>query len=446
MNQAFRIAVRNVGRQRKRTILLSGAVAFGFFVITLVDGFTGGIVSAVQDNFSRALGGHLYLTGSVVSERDSEVNTITDDTAAIQALESIKDKIASVHRRSSGRGTVYFGTKERSQQIEGVDFTDERDFAEKLEIDAGALGGLGKADSLVLPSETARKLGVAVGESVIIKIPTVTGQLNVGEFVLIATTPDSGIFGSGRAYVGKTALNELIGLPPEGFQTINVYLDDVEDTGKASSALYAELARRGPVAERDNAQDHGAMKTQMQRIMGRVSLNSVTASERWTGTKFTLTTIEDIMAPILALVSTLNMISLGVFIVLLSIIMIGILNSYRMVMIERTTEIGTMRAIGVRKNTIRDIFLWEALTISAVGAVSGFFLGIAAIGIISLFEFGGASFFSVFLSKGHLGFAVSPLESLRNLGILCLMSLAAVYGPARTASRMDPAQALRTSY
>jgi putative ABC transport system permease protein len=146
------------------------------------------------------------------------------------------------------------------------------------------------------------------------------------------------------------------------------------------------------------------------------------------------------MAPILALVSTLNMISLGVFIVLLSIIMIGILNSYRMVMIERTTEIGTMRAIGVRKNTIRDIFLWEALTISAVGAVSGFFLGIAAIGIISLFEFGGASFFSVFLSKGHLGFAVSPLESLRNLGILCLMSLAAVYGPARTASRMDPAQ------
>ena len=446
MKQAFRIAVRNVLRQRKRTILLGGAVAFGFFVITLVDGFTGGIIATVQDNFSRALGGHLYLTGSMVSERGSEINTIEDDTAAIQALSSIQDKIASVHRRSNGRGTVYFGTKERSQQIEGVDFTDERDFAEKLEIDAGSLGDLGKASSLVLPAETARKLGVAIGESVIVKISTVTGQQNVGEFLLVATTPDSGIFGSGRGYMEKAALNELIGLPAEGFQTINIYLNDVGDSAEAASALYAELALRGPVSERGSLQDHGAMKTQMQRLMGGASLNSVSVSERWMGTKFTLTTIEDIMAPILALVATLDMISLGVFIVLLSIIMIGILNSYRMVMIERTTEIGTMRAIGVQKKTIRDIFIWEALTISAAGAISGFLLGISAIGIVSLFEFGSASFFSVFLSKGHLGFVVSPGDSVRNFLILCLMSLAAVYAPARKASRMDPAQALRTSY
>jgi hypothetical protein len=34
----------------------------------------------------------------------------------------------------------------------------------------------------------------------------------------------------------------------------------VEDNGKASSALYAELARRGRSLS-DNAQDHGAMKT-----------------------------------------------------------------------------------------------------------------------------------------------------------------------------------------
>jgi putative ABC transport system permease protein len=172
----------------------------------------------------------------------------------------------------------------------------------------------------------------------------------------------------------------------------------------------------------------------------------VDAGERWEGTKFTLTTIEDVMAPVLSLVKALDAVSFGVFLVLLLIIMVGILNSYRMVMIERSAEIGTMRAIGVQKGGIRDIFLWEALAISAAGAAAGFLAALILIALASLVDFSGASFFALFLSKGRLVFLVAPLASLRNFVILCLMSLAAVYLPARTASRLEPAQALRSSY
>ena len=52
------------------------------------------------------------------------------------------------------------------------------------------------------------------------------------------------------------------------------------------------------------------------------------------------------------------------FVVILIIITVGIINSYRMVMMERTAEIGTMRAMGVQREGVRNIFLWEALFVA----------------------------------------------------------------------------------
>ncbi len=446
MNQSLRIAVRNVTRQQKRSLLLGGAVAFGFLVITLVNGFTAGLVVTVKENFSYAFGGHLYFTGAVVSDRGSELALIQDESAALAAIAALGDRVSSVHRRSQGAGTLYFGTTEVSQRIEGVDFADEGAFREKLQINGGSLDGLDRPGALVLPDDVADKLGVQIGEALIFKVATVTGQQNVGELILVATTGGGGGLGFGAGYVDKAFLNELIGLAPEGFQKINVYLKDVRGSAQAEGIALTTLAAQGPVELPQEDGNQASQMHQMRRLMGSGGLKSVAAAERWEGTRFSLSTIEDLIAPIMTLVATLDAIALGVFLVLLAIIMVGLMNSYRMVMIERTAEIGTMRAIGVQQGGIRAIFLWEAVTIAAVGAAAGLVLALVVIGVASLVDLSGAGFFTVFLSKGHLAFAVALPESLRNFLILCVMSLAAVYLPARTASRLEPAQALRASY
>ena len=46
----LRIAVRNLNRQKKRSFLLGGAIAFGVLVITLVNGFAGGFVTNIRHN------------------------------------------------------------------------------------------------------------------------------------------------------------------------------------------------------------------------------------------------------------------------------------------------------------------------------------------------------------------------------------------------------------
>ncbi|GAB1481873.1 FtsX-like permease family protein [Treponema sp.] len=446
MYQALRIAVRNVARQKKRSILLGSAVAFGFLIITLMNGFTSGLIATVKENFSHAFGGHLYFSGSIISDRGSELALIQDQGAALSAIAALGDRVESVYRRSRGSGILYFGSKQEAQRIEGVDFADERKFSEQLDISSGSLADLSKPGALVLPEDTVKKLGVALGEMLIFKVSTISGQQNVGEFVLVATTKSGLSMGGSSAYADKETLNALIGLSPEQFQTINVYLKDINKSGVASKIAYAELKRNGPVETKDVKEDGASHLNSMRRMMGGGALKSIAVNEQWEGTKFTLTTIEDMMAPLLSLVATLNMVSFGVFIVLLVIIMVGILNSYRMVMIERTQEIGTMRALGMQKNGIRNIFLWEALSITIAGAFSGFLLALAIMGLSSLINLSGASFFSFFLSKGHLVFKVPPLDSLKNFLILSLMSLAAVYLPARTASRLKPAEALRSSY
>jgi putative ABC transport system permease protein len=184
----------------------------------------------------------------------------------------------------------------------------------------------------------------------------------------------------------------------------------------------------------------------LRRMFGMGGPASVGASGRWEGTRFTLSTIEDVMATMLSLVSALDVISLAVFLVLMVIIMVGIMNSYRMVLMERTAEIGTMRAIGVQRSGIRDIFLAEALTITILGAAGGFLLSLTIMGIASLIDLGGASFFSMFLSHGHVSIAFKPSAILMYFLMLCAMNLVAVYFPARSASRLNPASALQTTY
>jgi len=95
---------------------------------------------------------------------------------------------------------------------------------------------------------------------------------------------------------------------------------------------------------------------------------------------------------------------------------------------ERKSEIGILRAMGVNEKTIMQLFFNKALIMGLIGAVSGFFLGIA-IGSI----WGGV--FSITL------FNVNLLVSAVILAPV--LSVAAAYIPATIAIRQDPAEVLK---
>lgn len=119
---------------------------------------------------------------------------------------------------------------------------------------------------------------------------------------------------------------------------------------------------------------------------------------------------------------------------------LGIINTMLMSILERTREIGVMKAVGGSENEIKFIFFVEAACIGLIGAVFGLILGwlVTRIanqvmntmvlpdnqGPIDLF------YFPVWLILGAIGFSV-------------IVSLAAGLYPAIRAARIDPVRALR---
>jgi len=113
---------------------------------------------------------------------------------------------------------------------------------------------------------------------------------------------------------------------------------------------------------------------------------------------------------------------------------IGIMNTMLMAVMERTREIGVMKAIGATNNRVLSIFLAESALIGLVGGIIGIILGYLislAVSIIS--EFAGVP----------LPTQVSPLAI--TLAIVFSMGVGIVSGiiPARRAAMLDPVEALR---
>ena len=167
--------------------------------------------------------------------------------------------------------------------------------------------------------------------------------------------------------------------------------------------------------------------------------------ESWEGTRYGVTTIDDVMAETSTLFRVLNTVSLTVFLILLTITMVGVVNTFRMVLLERIQEIGTMRAVGMQRGAVRSIFLMEATFIGLIGAVAGLALAAVAMVILGQVELQTNSPLQFFLDDGRLTFAVPPLTMVANVAILVVLSLGAAAIPARRAARLDPAVALRSS-
>lgn len=129
------------------------------------------------------------------------------------------------------------------------------------------------------------------------------------------------------------------------------------------------------------------------------------------------------------------------WIVLISILVTvtGIANAMLMSVTERFREIGTMKCLGALSTFIRWIFFFESSLIGAVGGAAGSLLGIVfSLGLYG-FSYGyGAVFTSV-------SYASLSLYFLMGIAAGVALSVVAAIYPASVASRMVPANALRTN-
>ena len=445
MRSLLRIAFRNTGRQKKRTLLLAGAIAFGVVVVTLLNGFTGGASRNIERVLTDLIGGHVYVSGTQLTDSRLIINVIRDweggNSPLADVVAEVEGQIADLNRRSRTLGTLIFGSKQTNQFLDGVDWHGEASFFPSLSLTAGSLPGPDDRNALILPEAAAERLRVEVGDQVLVRVATVTGQQNVGELVLAATIEDSGITAFSSAFVRLDYMGELIGTGAGEFQVLNLYLRDPRQSGRVAEVLRARL----PTAPEDEQEEVSGQPPGTPGALGAGVNRLADDEEPWEGTRFEITTLDDILDQVSDLFGVLDIVSLVVFLILLTITMVGVVNTFRMVLLERIREIGTMRAVGMQGRSVRGIFLMEAGFIGLIGALIGLVLAGIAMLVLGQLTLDTDSPLQFFLNDGRITFAVPPLSVVTNVAILLALSLLAAFIPARRAARMEPAAALRSS-
>ena len=150
---------------------------------------------------------------------------------------------------------------------------------------------------------------------------------------------------------------------------------------------------------------------------------------------FQVTTPKELLAQLNTILGIVTIVLIGIAAISLLVGGIGILNAMYTSVLERTREIGIMKAIGAKNSTIFIVFLVESGMIGLAGGIMG-----ALLGTLFALSFGGIA--------SQMGFSLLLIKVEWNL-ILFVLAFAFFVGvisgtlPAVRASKLQPAEALR---
>jgi putative ABC transport system permease protein len=172
-----------------------------------------------------------------------------------------------------------------------------------------------------------------------------------------------------------------------------------------------------------------------------MKLQTVTREE-WIGQKLDVSTWEDELSMMMWTVHALHGLSVVLMLILGLIMIAGISNTLWIAIRERTREIGTLRAIGMRRSGVVRLFLLEAGLLGLLGAVAGVALGSVLSALINAAQIRVPMSMQLFLMRDTVQLSIDSTTLVRAvLGMTLVTGATAVY-PALRAGRRKPVDAM----
>jgi putative ABC transport system permease protein len=404
----FKLALRNVLRNKRRSFLTGLSIAFAVMIVIFLWTFVSGIVVGMFNNYVTGSVGHIRVLNTDYLKRETMLPlsaTVPDYQRLITTLEQDQSVKLATGRIKFG---VLMDIKGRSKPVLGVGIDPQREEA-VLGLSQKMVSGtvlMAGTSETVVGAGLAKELGLKTGDTLTVITQTAHGSLS-GLNLKVA-----GIFSLGIASVDN--------------RTFYLSLDQAQRL----------LDMDGRVTEIFLLIKNPDQAVQVAAELGRKLPAGLTAVP-WQANGFLfymMTIIKNLYAAIYA------------FILLLA--SFTILNTMFMAVMERTREIGMMKALGMKEGEIGRLITLEALILgtiaSLIGAAGGTLLAyyVSTAGIDYTAAFKSIRDVEIPLSYIYRG-EFSWLTILVGFSLGVLFSVLASIFPARRAAKMEPTEAMK---
>jgi putative ABC transport system permease protein len=410
MANLFKMAVRNLLRYRRRTLLTASLITVGVVFVLVFISVSGSFKGMMIGQITDSMLGHIQVhhRGYVASIDNLPLN-LNLKPPAVRKVTDVLDgmkEVATYSPRIKFGGMFSNFAETTNIRLNGI--IPEREFQTVPLLVTRISEGkktLAKGE-ILLPALLARGMNVKVGDPVVIVATNQDGSVNGKQFIV------SGI---------------LEGVTGPGGRDGYIHLDDAVETLRMREPEISEIAVR--------LKDFGRLAEVHDRLAGLLAGEK----DRQGKSLFEVHTWEA-LSPFFNVARMIDVMTFFIKLMLIAIVLISIMNVMIMAVYERVREIGTMAAIGTLPGRILSLFLFEGFCLGILGAVVGCLTGTLLLWIINMsrvtFDFG--------QQKGLvLAVSLRPGDLLTISVIVIIVSVAASLQPAWKASRMEPIQALR---
>jgi len=411
MGNLFKIAVRNLFRYKRRTLLTVSLIAIGIIFVLGYISISGSFKNMIIAQITGSMIGDLQVhrKGYVASIENLPLN-MNLKPQAFKKLEGILNQQPEVEAYSprikfGGMFSTFVETT--NVRLNGV--YPEKEFKTVPLLPSRITEG-GKAlnkGEILIPELLARGMKAKIGDMIVIVATNQDGSVNGKQFKV------AGILESATGPGGR-----------DGY----VHIEDAMEVLRTGELEISEVAVR--------LKDFGKVEAFTQKLEGLLS-GEVNKEGK---PIFEVHTWQQ-LSPFYNIARMIDMMTIFIQVLLIAVVLISIMNVMIMAVYERIREIGTIAAIGTLPTKILSMFIMEGLCLGVIGAVIGNIIGSAIIFILNVsgwvtFDFGRQK--DLVLSP-----TLDPMNMLMISAIVIFVSVVASLQPALKASRMEPIKALR---
>ena len=403
MIQLFRMALRDLGRNRRRSFFSSLALAIGLALLLLMASFINGEMSGAMDATIRLQSGHLQVRAASydVNKTSLKWEDLVADPDQVAAQVATLAPVKAATPRLFASGIISVGDESAGVRVFGIDPASEANAPYREGLISGDYLTPFDREGVLIGEPLAKKLDLKAGDQINLSVNTSNGDVDEQLFTVrgIYTTETSG-FDKGTIFM-PLAKAQAITQTENHASTIFVLLKDTSQTGAVVTAL----------------------QSSSYKVLTWMQMNEV----------------------IVQFESLANSSMVIFYLIVLGITATVIVNTLIMAVFERTREIGILSAIGMKSRRIMAMFLAESTLLAVGGIIMGLILGLLVTAFFERYGFHIGDYGTTAdLLIGNTIYGKLAIGDTINLSLLALIVtlLAGLY-PAVLASRMEPVEALR---